>query len=221
MKYKYLTILTVWSCVILVISDASAGKIIDLFGFSVSISVLFFPFTFLISDLLTEVYGYTESRKVVWLSVFCTLFTAIIFQIVAYFPSALPDGQLAYNTIFAMAPRIVLGSAAAVFAGSFINDYVLAKMKVWMKGKMLWARTIFSTMMGQIGDTLLFYMIAFYGILPNEVLIEIMVVGWFIKVLIEIVFTPVTYRVVKYLKHAEGVDYFDHNTNFNPFRLSS
>jgi hypothetical protein len=148
---------------------------------------------------------------------FSSVIAGLIYMLVVLLPPAVGfDANAAYTRVLGQVPRILLGGWIAVFVGGILNDYTLAKMKVWTKGKYLWARTIGSTIIGEGANTLLFWMIALYGIIPNNLLIASMLAGWFLKVAIETIMTPVTYKVVAKLKKVEGEDYYDKNTNFNP-----
>lgn len=186
--------------------------------------VLFFPISYLFGDILTEVYGYKRSRKVIWAG-----FGALIFaSVMAYVVSSLhpastmsADRQAAVNLIFGQTPRIVTASLIAFWTGEFVNSFVLAKMKVFTTGKFLWMRTIGSTIVGEVADSAIFYPIAFFGVWSNEQLISVMIGNYFIKVLWEAVATPFTYLIVNWLKRAEHEDYFDRNTDFNPFSLET
>jgi uncharacterized integral membrane protein (TIGR00697 family) len=142
----------------------------------------------------------------------------LVFAIVQFLPAA-PDwtNQAAFESVLGLAPRIVLASLVAYFVGSFVNDYILAKMKIITKGKYLWSRTIGSTLVGEMMDTSLFCTIAFYGVLPTELLVAVIISNYVFKVSVEILFTPITYKLVNFLKKKEGIDYYDTKTNFNPF----
>lgn len=201
-------------------TQVSNGKIVELGPFIISVAIVFFPLTYLLSDIFTEVYGYAQARRVVWKNFMALVIAAVLYQIVVYLPPAATfTGNAAYVQILGAVPRFLIGGWLAVLAGSFLNDYVMAKMKVWTKGKYLWMRTIVSTMVGEVGDTLFFYPIAFYGTLPNSVILSLMLGGWFVKVAVEVIFTPLTYYVVNKLKKLENEDYYDVNTDFNPFTL--
>jgi queuosine precursor transporter len=220
-QFKFLGLITVLYVTMQLVSDATAGKIIQLFGMPVSITVLYFPITFIFADVLTEVYGYAHARRVLWIVMLSAFLAGMMYQLVVWVPAA-PDfpNNDAYVTVFGQVPRIVLGSYVAVFAGEILNDYVLAKMKVWTDGKHLWSRLVGSTVAGQFVNTALFYTIALYGVLPDHLLVSSILSGWLMKVVVEIAVIPVTYWVVAQLKKIEGVDYFDRDTNFNPFVVS-
>lgn len=186
--------------------------------------VLFFPISYLFGDILTEVYGYARSRKVIWAGFGALIFASLMSLAVTYLPAArtMPaEQQAAIELIFGQTPRIVAASLFAFWIGEFVNSFVLANLKVWTAGRFLWMRTIGSTIMGEIADSLVFYPIAFFGVWSNEQLISVMIGNYFIKVLWEVVATPFTYVIVNFLKLAEREDYFDTDTDFNPFSLET
>ncbi len=221
-SYKYLGIITALYVCFQLISDVTAGKIIDFLGFPVSVTVLFFPITYIFADVLTEVYGYSRSRSALWTVFFCSLLAGLAYQLAVYLPSAAGfDAGDAYARVLGSVPRILLGGWIAVWVGGILNDYILAKMKVKMQGKHLWMRTIGSTIVGEFANTTLFYVIALYAVLPNDLLVASILTGWIIKVAVEIVLTPWTYFAVRRLKKLEDEDFYDKNTNFNPFIIGS
>ncbi len=180
--------------------------------------ILFFPVSYVIGDVLTEVYGYANARRCVWMGFAALLFMAFMsWVVVAMPPAAGWGGQAAYQSVFGSTWRIVAASIIAFWAGEFVNSFVLAKMKVWTKGNKLWARTIGSTVFGQAVDSMIFYPIAFLGIWETKVVITVMITNWALKVLWEALLTPVTYAVVGWLKRKEGVEVFDADTDFSPF----
>jgi queuosine precursor transporter len=186
--------------------------------------VLFFPISYLFGDILTEVYGYARSRKVIWAGFGALIFASLMSFVVTALPPAktMESAQInALSAIFGQVPRIVLASLTAFWLGEFVNSFVLAKLKLLFSGKFLWIRTIGSTIMGEIADSLVFYPIAFFGIWSNEQLISVMIGNYFIKVLWEVIATPFTYLIVGFLKKAESEDYYDENTDFNPFSLET
>lgn len=221
-SYKYLGLITTLYIAFQLISDVTAGKIVELGIFTVSATVLYFPITYIFSDILAEVYGYAKARSVVWQALLASVIAGFVYQLVVWLPPAVGfDANDAYTRVLGSVPRILLGGWIAVWVGGILNDYVLAKMKVWTKGKYLWSRTITSTIVGEGANTVLFYTIALYAVLPNNLLISSILSGWFLKTLVEIGFTPVTYYVVARLKKAEAEDFYDTNTNFNPFIVKS
>ncbi len=180
--------------------------------------ILFFPLSYVIGDVLTEVYGYANARRCVWMGFAALLFMAFMSYVVVAMPAADGwDGQAAYESVFGSTWRIVAASILAFWAGEFVNSFVLAKMKIITAGKHLWARTIGSTVFGQGVDSLIFYPVAFLGIWSTTQVLTVMVTNWFLKVLWEAALTPVTYAVVGWFKAREGVDVFDSGTDFSPF----
>jgi len=221
-NYKYLGIITVLYVAFQLISDITAGKIVQLGIFTVSATALYFPITYIFADVLTEVYGYAKARSVVWQVLLASIIAGLIYQLVVWLPPPMGfDANDAYARVLGSVPRILLGGWIAVWVGGILNDLVLAKMKVWTKGKYLWTRTIGSTVIGEGANTILFYVIALYAIIPNNLLVASILSGWFLKVLVETVFTPVTYFVVNKLKKLENEDYYDKETDFNPFTFKS
>ena len=186
--------------------------------------VLFFPISYVFGDILTEVYGYARARKVIWAGFtglgFASFMAAVV---VALPPAPFWNNQAAYEIAFGSTWRIVLASMCAYFCGEFVNSYVLAKMKIITAGKWLWTRTIGSTIFGEAVDSALFYPLAFFGtgIIPNDKLLLVMLSQFLIKVGVEVVFTPITYKVINALKRAEHEDYYDRNTDFSPFSLKT
>ncbi len=184
-----------------------------------------FPLTYIFGDILTEVYGYQRSRRVIWFALLMNLLTSLVFALVGILPTdASSPTKGAFETVLGFVPQIVAASMVAFFIGEFLNAYVLAKMKVMTKGRWLWTRTIGSTLLGQGADTLAFSFIAF-GIgpnaLPGDVLWNIIQTNYLYKVALEVILTPVTYAVVRGLKRAEGMDHYDVGTDFNPFKLTT
>lgn len=182
--------------------------------------VLFFPVSYIIGDVLTEVYGYARARRVIWTGFAALLFMAFMaWVVVALPPAAGWDGQQAYEQVFGNTWRIVAASMIAFWVGEFANSYVLARMKVWTGGRALWSRTIGSTVVGQGLDSLIFYPLAFYGVAgwPPELLWQVVLSQWAIKTIWEALLTPFTYLVIGWLKKREGVDIYDTATDFSPF----
>ncbi|MBI4755533.1 MAG: queuosine precursor transporter [Betaproteobacteria bacterium] len=217
---RYLGLFTALNIAFQLISDVSAGKIISVLGVGVSVTVLYFPVTYIISDVLTEVYGYGRARTVLWYTMFASITAGVVYQLIVVIPPApfFQDND-AYAKVFGTVPRILLGGWLAVFLGDISNNYVLARMKLWTNGKYLWTRTIGSTIVGQGINTVVFYVVALGGVLPTDVLVSAVMVGWLVKTCVEALMTPFTYAVVRFLKKAEGVDYFDRDTDFNPFLI--
>jgi uncharacterized integral membrane protein (TIGR00697 family) len=195
-----------------------ASKLASLGGVTFGAGILFFPVSYVIGDVLTEVYGYANARRCVWMGFFALVFMAFMsFTVVAMPPADGWDGQAAYEAVFGSTWRIVLASVTAFWAGEFVNSFVMAKMKLLTGGRHLWTRTIGSTVFGQAVDSALFYPIAFLGTWTTTQVLTVMVTNWGMKVLWEAVLTPVTYAVVGWLKAREGVEVFDDNVDFSPF----
>jgi len=181
--------------------------------------ILFFPVSYVIGDVLTEVYGYARARRCIWAGFGALLFMAVMAWVVVALPPAPTwTGQTAYEAVFGQVPRIVLASIVAFWAGEFANSYVLARMKIRTRGRHLWTRTIGSTVVGQGVDSLIFYPLAFYGVWDNQTLLIVLATQFALKVGWEALLTPVTYAVVGWLKRREGVDVYDDGTDFTPFR---
>ena len=199
-----------------------ASKAAQVFGYTVGAGVFFFPVSYVFGDVLTEVYGYARSRRAIWAGFGATIFAAVMSWTVVALPPApgWPD-QAAYATVFGATPRIVASSIAAFWAGDFVNSYVLARLKVKTKGRHLWLRTIGSTIVGQGADTLIFYPLAFWGVWTPGLIAAVMLSNFVLKVGVEVAMTPATYLVVGFLKRAEGEDFFDAGTDFNPFTLKA
>ncbi len=194
------------------------------FGIKFGAGNIFFPISYIFGDVLAEVYGYARARKVIWAGFFSLIFATVMAQVIIHLP-ANPDEPLnqsyqpAVELMFGGTWRIVAGSMVAFWVGDFANSYVLTKMKILTQGKHLWSRTIGSTIVGQALDSLIFYPLAFYGIWKTSELVRILIFNWLFKISIEVIFTPITYAVVNFLKRTENEDYYDHKTNFSPFSL--
>ena len=225
--YRYYDfVMAAFVCVLLCSNLIGAAKTAQLDlpvvgTFIFSGGVLFFPISYIFGDILTEVYGYGRDRRVVWAAFAALIFAAFMSFVVLALPAAPGDFNQGYQkhleAVFGNTPRIVLGSMLAFWCGSFANSYVLAKMKIATQGKWLWTRTIGSTIIGEAVDSGLFYFIAFYAIWPLEQVIKVALAQYVLKTTWEIVMTPVTYRVVAFLKRKENEDYYDRDTAFNPF----
>jgi len=219
--YKYYDLLLGAFVTILLCSNLiGASKIAVLNGYEFGAGILFFPLSYVFGDVLTEVYGYARSRRVVWAGFAALVFASIMSAAVVGLPPA-PGyaGQQSLEAVFGQAPRIALACFIAYFAGEFSNSYVMARMKVWSAGRRLWMRTIGSTIVGEAVDSLLFYPIAFLGVWSTELVLQVMLTNYLLKVAWEVVLTPITYRVVAFLKRVEAEDYYDRDTDFSPFRL--
>lgn len=204
----------------LIISNVIAVKAVSLFGYSLQAADLIFPITYILGDVLTEVYGYARARRAIWIGFGCNLFAVMAITLGQALP---PDpswhDQAAFSAILGSQTRILTASFAAYLVGEFVNSFILAKMKVWSKGKYLWARTIGSTLFGQGCDTAIFLTIAFYGDWPHDLLLTVMLNQWLFKISYEATATPFTYFIVSKLKRAEGLDVYDTHTRFSPFAI--
>ena len=219
-NYKYLGTISVFFVAVLLISNVASAKIVDFGWFTFDGGTLLFPLSYIFGDILTEVYGYKRSRKVIWLGFFMALLMSLVFIIVGRLPSAPGwNAQAAYDAILGLTPRLVIASLIAYASGEFSNSYILAKMKIFTKGKMLWTRTIGSTVVGELIDSTIFISIAFWGILPDSLLFTLIVSNYIFKTSVEIIFTPLTYKIIGFLKNREAEDYYDSNTNFSTFSL--
>ena len=229
-QYRYFELVMVAFVVVLVCSNligpAKAAQIdLPLLGaFTFGAGVLFFPISYVFGDILTEVYGYSRARRVIWAGFGALLFAAVMAAVVVALPPA-PNwpNQKVYEIAFGNTWRIALASMFAYFCGEFVNSYVLAKMKVATSGRFQGARFVGSTVAGEAVDSALFYPLAFYnsGLIPNDKLPAIMLAQFGLKVAVEVLFTPVTYKVVAALKRAESEDHYDRDTNFTPFSLKT
>lgn len=230
-SYKYLDALTTAFVVILLVSNLIAQKVC-LFGpysigawsigpFAVSGAIMLFPITYIFADVFTEVYGYSASRRAIWLGFFGTALLYVMGAIVIALPSA-PGwhNQEAFNTVFGFIPRILAASLIAFWAGEFANSYTMARLKLVTDGRKLWTRTIGSTVVGQAVDTILVISLTFGGIYPVRTLLNIIVTGYALKVGYEVIATPLTYLVINWLKRTEHSDAFDRHENFNPFSFA-
>jgi hypothetical protein len=205
----------------LIVSNIIAVKLIEVQGFVLTAATVIFPVSYIIGDVLTEVYGYARARRVIWLGFVCNLVAVIAIWVGGLLPGAgFWDGQEAWNRILGFAPRLLAASFAAYLVGEFLNSFVLAKMKLATNGRYLWTRTIGSTLVGQLADTGIFVTLAFGGVVPLEVLLNTAGTEWVAKVGYEVLATPLTYLVVGWLKRVEGVDYYDRDTRFNPLVLA-
>ena len=228
-NYKYYDlILGAYVCVLLCANLIGPAKLttirLPLVGSITFLAgVLFFPISYLFGDILTEVYGYARDRRVVWSGLAALVFASLMAAIIVHLPPAQrwQSNQAAVEAIFGNTPRIVAASIIAFWCGSFVNSYVMAKMKLLTKGRWLWSRIIGSTLCGELVDSILFYGIAFSGLWPAEELLSVTLTQYLLKSGWEIVATPLTYRVVAFLKRREHEDYYDWTTNFTPFSLKA
>jgi uncharacterized integral membrane protein (TIGR00697 family) len=229
-RFRYYDFMMAATCVVIVCANIiGAGKVATFAGFSFGAGILFFPLSYVAGDVLTEVYGYARARRVIWAGFAAAGFAAAMAAFITWIPPAPAwnvdiggiSKQEAFALNFGQAPRIVAASCLAIWCGELANALVMAKMKVASGGKNLWQRTIGSTVVGQGVDTVIFYPLAFAGVWPVELLLMVMATNYFLKVAWEAALTPVTYRVVGFLKRAEGVDVYDKETDFTPFSLKS
>lgn len=218
---RYFDIVAMVFVAVLLISTIAAQKLFAFGPFTLTAGILVFPLSYIFGDTLTEVYGYARARRVVWIGFACNAFLALTLVVAVALPPA--SGwpfQEQFATALGMVPRIVLASLLAYLVGEFANSYVLARLKVWSEGRHLWLRTIGSTVVGQALDTVVFVLVAFAGILPPSVLLATALSGYAFKVVYEILATPLTYAVVGFLKRREGIDHYDKETNFTPFKIN-
>jgi uncharacterized integral membrane protein (TIGR00697 family) len=219
-NFHHIDTITAFFVAVLIISNVASSKIVAFGPFTFDGGTLLFPLSYIFGDVLTEVYGYKRSRKVLWLGFSSIIVMSLIFMAVGALPAAGDwKNQDAYDKILGLTPRIVLASLIAYFIGEFSNSFVLAKLKIVTKGKLLWTRTIGSTLVGELFDSTIFIVIAFWGVLPQSLLVTLILSNYIFKSLVEIVLTPVTYIVINFLKKIEHEDYFDYKTNFNPFSI--
>ena len=205
----------------LLTANIVAVKLVDILGFILPAAVLIFPVSYITGDVLTEVYGYRQARRVIWLGFFCNaLMVAAIWAGQILPPASFWDAQPAYERILGYTPRLLLASLLAYLVGEFANSFVLAKMKIATRGRRLWMRTIGSTLVGQGLDSAVFMTLAFAGAIPTTALAGAVVTQWLAKSAYEALATPLTYAVVNLLKRKEGVDVYDHDTRFNPLLIS-
>lgn len=221
-RYKYLDALTTAFVVILLVSNMVAQKVCQIGPFAVSGAVLLFPITYIFGDVFTEVYGFGASRRAIWLGFFGTALLFGMGAIVIALPPARGwTNQQAFVTVFGFIPRILAASLAAFWAGEFANSYTLARMKLLTQGRMLWTRTIGSTVVGQAVDTTLVVLLTFVGSVPLKTIVNMILTSYLLKVSYEVLATPLTYLVIYWLKKAEHADTFDRHESFNPFRFRS
>ncbi len=225
--YKYYDlILGAYVCVLLCANLIGPAKVstvnVPVFGDVTFVAgVLFFPFSYFFGDILTEVYGYARDRRCVWAGFGALVFAAAMAAVIVHLPPAAfwKDKEPAVEAVFGSTPRIVLASIIAFWCGSFVNSFVLAKMKLFTQGRWLWTRTIGSTLCGELVDSGLFYTIAFAAVWPTRQLVGVTITQYVLKSSWEVIMTPATYKIVAFLKRVEHEDYYDRGTNFTPFSL--
>lgn len=202
-------------------ANITAVKLIVIGGLILPAAIIIFPLSYIVADVLTEVYGYAQARRVIWLGFLCNLIVVAAIWVGQVLPAApFWDGQAAYERILGYTPRILLASFMAYLVGEFANAYVMARMKIVTRGRWLWTRTIGSTLVGQGLDSMIFMTVAFAGAIPLQALALAVVVQWLVKSAYEAAATPLTYMVVGHLKRKEGLDVYDHDTRFNPLMVS-
>ena len=219
-NYRYFDVLVALFVAVLLISNVASTKILSIWKFTFDGGTILFPLSYIFGDILTEVYGFRRSRRVIWLGFAAALLMSFTLYVVQLLPPA--DGwqyQDDFRHILGFVPRIVLASLIAYFAGEFSNSFTLSRLKIVTRGRFLWVRTITSTLIGEGLDTLLFCMIAFYGTLPVPLLISVILSNYIFKCSVEILFTPFTYIIVNFLKKKEKEDMYDTGINYNPFRF--
>jgi uncharacterized integral membrane protein (TIGR00697 family) len=204
----------------LITANIIAVKLIIVFGLVLPAAIIVFPVSYILGDVLTEVYGYRQARRVIWLGFACNLILVIGIWLGGLLPAAtFWDGQSAYERILGYTPRILVASYLAYLVGEFSNSFVLAKMKIATNGRWLWTRTIGSTLVGQGLDSAVFIFLAFVGTIPASALFSAVITQWLAKTIYEAAATPVTYKAVSFLKHREGLDVYDYDTRFNPLLI--
>ena len=220
-QFKYIDIITTAFATVLLLSNIASVKIASIAGISFDGGAVLFPLAYIFGDILTEVYGYSRARRVIWIGFGMNVLMVLTFWLVGILPAdAFWGMQESYDNILGVVPRIVLGSILAYLVGEFVNSYILAKMKVQSQGKQFWARALGSTVVGQFLDTTVFLVIAFAGILPWDLLGLIWMTNYIFKLAVEVLLLPITYQVVAWLKQKEQVDFFDTDTDFRPIKRS-
>lgn len=205
----------------LITANIVAVKLVDIAGLILPAGIVIFPISYIVGDVLTEIYGYRRARRVIWLGFFCNLVVVVGIVIGQVLPAAtFWDGQVAYDRILGYTPRLLMASFIAFLVGEFANSYVLSRMKVLTQGRWLWTRTISSTIVGQGLDSVIFIFVAFWGTSPESALLSAMVTQWLFKVIYETAVTPLTYIVVNFIKRKEGMDTYDRGISFNPISLA-
>lgn len=225
-RYRWLPAITAIFVTSLIVSNIIAVKLFSAGPIFLTVGIIIFPVSYIFGDVLTEVYGYARARQVIWIGFFCNLMAVVAIWIGIQLPPApfwsagvfgSPEAsQQAYEAILGFAPRLLVASFVAYLFGEFLNSYVMARMKIATNGRYLWMRTIGSTLVGQLADTGIFILLAFYGAIPLQELWKLTVTQWLIKSAYEAAVTPLTYLMVGYLKRTENEDHYDRRTNFNP-----
>jgi queuosine precursor transporter len=203
-NYKFLNNLTIFYICFQLISDVTATKLIGLWSFPVSVTVLYFPITYILADILTEVYGFKIASQVLLKVLFCSVLSGLIYQIVVFLPSVQGTNlDSSFATVLGSVPRVLVGGWLAIYFGGIVNNYLLSKIKTFTKEKFLWIRTIVSTVFGELVNTFIFFIIGLGGVIPNNLILISIVSSWLFKVAVEIIFTPITYYIISYIKKHE------------------
>jgi uncharacterized integral membrane protein (TIGR00697 family) len=220
-EYRYFDVLVALFVAVLLISNIASTKILTIWMFTFDVGTLLFPLSYIFGDILTEVYGFRRSRRVIWLGFFSALIMSLVLFVVQILPPAGDwTNQKAYEAVLGFVPRIVAASLLAYFAGEFTNSMILSRLKILTKGRYLWTRTIGSTLIGEGFDTIIFCMVAFFGVLPASVFKVVLISNYIFKCAVEIIFTPITYLIVRTLKRKENTDVYDYGVNYNPFQVN-
>lgn len=207
---------------VLLISNISATKLVDIGPFIADGGALLFPLAYIFGDILTEVYGFARTRRAIWAGFGVQLTAALVFWLVTLLPPSVAyTNQAAFEAVLGFLPRIVIASLLAYLIGEFINSFILARLKIKTGGQGLGGRFIFSTFVAQFFDTVIFGLVAFGGILSGNEFVEFVLFGWLFKTIVEIIMLPLTYQIVTWLKQREGLDTYDRKTDFNPFHLAT
>jgi queuosine precursor transporter len=219
-NFRFFDILVAMFVAVLLISNIASTKILTLWIFTFDGGTILFPLSYIFGDILTEVYGFKRSRRVIWLGFFAALLMSLVLFIVQILPPANEwTNQAAFESLLGFVPRIVLASLIAYFVGEFSNSIVLSSLKKKTKGRFLWLRTISSTLIGEGLDTCVFCLVAFYGTMPAHILHAVIISNYIFKCSVEIILTPVTYKIVNFLKKTEKTDVYDYHMNYNPFQF--
>lgn len=220
-SFRYYDLVLALFAAVLLISNLSATKLIEVGPFLLDGGAVLFPLAYILGDILTEVYGFKYARRAIWTGFGIMLIAVITFTIVRFIPgAAMYTDQAAFDAVLGFFPRIVIASLAAYLVGSFVNAFIVSKLKLRTKGKFMGVRLVASTVAGQLLDTTVFGLIAFGGILSTPDMIGFILVGWLFKTLVEIIFLPVTYTVIRVFKKREGVDAYDKKISYNPFKIN-
>jgi uncharacterized integral membrane protein (TIGR00697 family) len=217
-QFKYLGLLFALSITFVLTANMVAGRLMSIDGIAVSVAEIPFPLCYLVTSIIAEVYGYRQARSVTWVTTFCAMLSIFGASLCLIPPS--PDffkDDAAFQTVLSTGTRIAIAVFFAMAFGDLFNSYVVAKIKIWNKGKHFWFRFIVATIASECVNTFLFFGIAFYGVWSNAVLLEACLMGWAVKTVVEVALLPLTYPIVRHLKKVEGVDHYDYKTNFNPF----